>query len=55
MLPLTFAVPDDYDRIRVDDRISLLDLKSFAPHVPVRCLITHKDGSKEEVRLLLSI
>ena len=31
MLPLTFADPADYDKIRPDDRLSLLDLKKFAP------------------------
>jgi aconitate hydratase len=51
LLPLTFAAPDDYDRIRPDDRISLLDLKSFSPGIPIRCLIKHKDGSKEEILL----
>lgn len=31
MLPLTFANSADYDKIRPDDRISLLDLDTFAP------------------------
>lgn len=31
MLPLTFANPSDYDKIKPSDRISLLGLKSLAP------------------------
>ena len=31
MLPLTFANSADYDKIRPDDKISLLDMKDFAP------------------------
>ena len=31
MLPLTFADKADYDKIRPDDKISILGLKEFAP------------------------
>ncbi|MEQ2197693.1 hypothetical protein XENOCAPTIV_002109 [Xenoophorus captivus] len=31
LLPLTFADPSDYDKIRPDDKISIIGLKSFAP------------------------
>lgn len=31
LLPLTFADPQDYDKIRPDDKISIVGLKSFAP------------------------
>ena len=31
MLPLTFADPADYDKIRPDDRLSLTNLKDMAP------------------------
>lgn len=31
LLPLTFANPQDYDKIRPDDKISIIGLKSFAP------------------------
>ena len=36
MLPLTFADPDDYDKIKTGDRISLSGLKEFAPGSQVR-------------------
>ncbi|KAH9581398.1 aconitate hydratase [Schistosoma haematobium] len=31
MLPLTFANPSDYDKIKPSDKISLLDLKNLQP------------------------
>lgn len=31
LLPLTFADPHDYDKIRPDDKISITGLKSLAP------------------------
>lgn len=31
LLPLTFADPNDYDKIRPDDKISIIGLPSFAP------------------------
>ena len=31
MLPLTFSNPDDYDKIKTGDKISLTGLKEFAP------------------------
>jgi len=51
VLPLTFAKPEDYDKIKVDDKISLIGLKDFAPGKPMKCRITHKDGSTEEIVL----
>ena len=52
LLPLTFANPSDYDKVRPDDRISLLGLKDLAPGKPVRCVLKHKDGTKNEIELL---
>jgi len=31
LLPLTFADPSDYDKIKPDDKISIVGLDSFAP------------------------
>ena len=31
MLPLTFADKADYDKVRPDDKISILGLKEFTP------------------------
>ena len=51
ILALTFANSDDYDKILEDDKISLIDLNNLEPQKPVRCIITHVDGSKDELLL----
>lgn len=51
MLPLTFADPADYDKIREDDRISILGLTSFAPGVPLKMVLKHADGTVDECLL----
>lgn len=51
LLALTFQSPDDYERIREDDRLSLVGLRELAPGKPVRCLIAHADGTSEELQL----
>ncbi len=48
ILPLAFADPGTYERIRVDDRISVVGLADLAPERPVTCLLHHADGSVEE-------
>jgi aconitate hydratase len=54
LLALTFAEPGDYDRIREDDRVSLVGLSELAPSAMVRCLVAHADGSVETLSLLHS-
>lgn len=51
MLGLTFATPEDYDKIQEDDRLCILGLQSFAPGKPLVLELTHKDGSSEEIKL----
>ncbi|XP_061433068.1 aconitate hydratase, mitochondrial [Lethenteron reissneri] len=51
VLPLTFDNPADYDKIRPDDRISIIGLTSFAPGKPLSCLVKHKDGSTDKFQL----
>ncbi|MDH3286271.1 MAG: aconitate hydratase [Betaproteobacteria bacterium] len=51
LLALTFPNPADYDRIREDDRISLVGLKDLAPGKPVECRIKHADGATETLML----
>ena len=51
LLPLTFPDVADYDRIRDDDRISLLDLNALIPGKPVECVIKHADGTQETLNL----
>jgi aconitate hydratase len=51
LLALTFQDPADYDRIREDDRISLVGLAAMAPGKPVDCLVKHADGTTETLKL----
>jgi aconitate hydratase len=46
MLALTFANPDDYDKVRPSDKVSILGLESFAPGKNLTLLAKHEDGSK---------
>ena len=55
LLPLTFSDPADYDLIREDDRISLVELKDLAAGKPVKCIVQHSDGSTETLSLNHSI
>ncbi|TFV97352.1 aconitate hydratase [Algoriphagus kandeliae] len=48
MLALTFANPADYDKVQEDDVIDILGLESFAPGVPLKVVLHHADGSKDE-------
>jgi aconitate hydratase len=50
VLPLTFAEPADYDRIRKDDRLSFIGLDKLAPGTPVEVQMTHADGKTETIK-----
>lgn len=47
LLPLTFANPADYDRVRKEDLISILGLSALAPGKDVEVVLKHADGSRE--------
>ncbi|MBK7669829.1 MAG: aconitate hydratase [bacterium] len=51
LLPLTFAKPADYDKVREDDRIDLVGLAKLAPGRPLTMVLHHADGTKEDVVL----
>jgi aconitate hydratase len=51
LLALTFQDPADYDRVREDDRISLVGLAAMAPGKPVDCIVKHADGTTETLKL----
>jgi len=51
LLALTFTRAEDYDRIRADDRLSLLGLGAIAPGRPVKCRLVHSDGTEEILEL----
>jgi len=50
MLALTFVQESDYELIREDDRISLVDIDSMAPGKPLTVELAHADGSKEVIK-----
>jgi aconitate hydratase len=49
MLALTFADKEDYNKIQEDDVVDILGLTEFAPNTPLTLVLTHKDGSKENI------
>ncbi|MCG6930104.1 MAG: aconitate hydratase [Desulfofustis sp.] len=51
MLAFTFDNPDDYDKIREDDHISIPDLASLAPGKQVDCVVSHADGTSDRLKL----
>ncbi|MHB9013658.1 MAG: aconitate hydratase [Ignavibacteriaceae bacterium] len=51
MLPLTFANPKDYDKIKEDDKVSILGLKELAPEKQLTLLAKHSDGSEDKILL----
>jgi aconitate hydratase len=51
VLALSFDNLLDYDKIRETDRLSLIDLSKIEPGKNIQCIIFHKDGAREEIRL----
>ncbi|MBT8362612.1 MAG: aconitate hydratase [Deltaproteobacteria bacterium] len=51
LLALTFNDPDEYDMIREDDRIDLVNLAQLTPNQPVTCIVNHADGTKDTLQL----
>src|SRR5690606_27777135 len=49
MLALTFADKNDYDQIREDDTIAITGLTSFTPNIPLKLVLTHRDGTTDEI------
>lgn len=54
MLPLTFANPQDYDKIREDDFVEIAGLDTFAPGKPLTIHLHHADGTTEQFPVLHS-
>ena len=51
MLPLSFANPADYDKIKEDDKLSIIGITELAPEKQLKLVIKHKDGSKDDAML----
>jgi aconitate hydratase len=55
VLPLTFAAPADYEKVRETDRISLEGLADLAPGRRIAATLHHEDGSTEALSLAHSL
>ena len=55
VLPCTFANPADHDKVRVDDRVSVVGLGRLAPGQPLSGTLHHADGKIEQIPLLHSM
>ncbi len=51
ILALTFANPDDYDRIHENDVLEIVGLREFKPSTPLTLNIIHEDRATESVPL----
>lgn len=51
MLGVTFADPADYDKVREDDTIEVLDLDNFRPNTPLTVALRHADGSTDNIQV----
>jgi aconitate hydratase len=49
ILALTFANPADYGKIQEDDSVDIVGLTKMTPGVPLKILLNHQDGSKDEI------
>jgi len=49
VLPMTFANPADYDKVKVDDSVDITGLAQLAPGKPVTVVLQHKDGSSDSI------
>jgi aconitate hydratase len=49
VLPLTLGDPADYDRVRENDRVSILGLKDLAPGRAVTVVLKHADGKEDRI------
>lgn len=47
MLALTFVDKNDYDKVREDDKISILGLTEFTPAKNLKVVLHHSDGSTD--------
>lgn len=51
ILALSFKDPNDYEKIKEDDRLSFIDLIHFAPGKMITMKIKHSDGMEEFAEL----
>jgi aconitate hydratase len=49
MLALTFADKADYEKIEEDDVLDITGLQNFEPHMPLKVVLHHANGARDEV------
>jgi aconitate hydratase len=47
VLALTFKDPGDYEKVRFDDTVDVLELPTLAPGMPVTVVLRHTDGTTD--------
>ncbi|HEY5690155.1 MAG TPA: aconitate hydratase [Cyclobacteriaceae bacterium] len=50
MLGLTFTNEADYNKVKEDDTIDIIDLTSFAPGKQLTLVLNHSDGTKDTIK-----
>ena len=48
---MVFENKEDYDKIKENDKLSIIGLNNLEPGKPVTCKIKHDDGTMEEISL----
>jgi aconitate hydratase len=51
MLAFTFENKLDYDKVQEDDAIDIIGLIKFKPGSPIKMVLNHADGTKDEIVL----
>ena len=51
VLALTFVNSSDYDKVQETDKISILDLSQMQPGKNIKCVLSHINGTKDEIAL----
>jgi aconitate hydratase len=51
MLALTFDNVADYDSIRQDDEVSIIDFESMAPGKQLQIKLSHSDGTSDIIKV----
>jgi len=51
MLAFTFENKLDYDKVQEDDAIDIIGLTKFKPGSPIKMVLNHADGTKDEIVL----
>ena len=51
VVAITFADAADHDKIRPDDRVSILGLETFSPGKNLTLRVKHADGAEEDISL----